>query len=100
MLRTLFLILVLLLAACAPEAREPRYQAAPGEELIWPPPPALPRLKFLYAFHEPADLGFRPSFFEGLWQVLAGEKQRGMVKPYAVAARDGMIAIADAKCMQ
>lgn len=95
MVRTRFAVLVLLLAACAPAEPRPGVGDAPAQELVWPLPPDEPRIRYLYAFGDPEDLGFRPSFFERIVRLFAGEEQRGMVRPHTVAAAEGMIAVAD-----
>jgi DNA-binding beta-propeller fold protein YncE len=52
-------------------------------------------VKFLYAFREPKNLGIRISALERLWEVIAGEDDRGMVRPYAVAVAGQRVAVAD-----
>lgn len=84
-----------LLASCGGVGETPPDQIAPGEAPIWPAPPEKPRIRFLYAFREPKDLGLERSLFGRLWDFLAGAKSQEMVRPYAIAADDDLIAVAD-----
>lgn len=85
----------LLLAACAPDGEPPTILAAPAEPLVWPQPPAQPRIKFLFGFAQPADLGIKPSFLTRVWESIVGEEPQGMVRPYAIAVQGTRIAVAD-----
>lgn len=87
-------LLVVLLAACSPAENAP-VGITSAEPLVWPAPPADERIRFLYAFRTPEDLGFRASFFAKLWEFVAGEERHGMIKPYAIAVEGGLIAVAD-----
>jgi DNA-binding beta-propeller fold protein YncE len=95
MLRAAPLVLVLLLAACAPAGMGAIETADPQSARAWPPPPLPPRIRSLYAFRDPEDLGLRVPFFTRLWEVVAGAEDRRMVRPYGVAVRDGLIVVTD-----
>jgi len=95
MLRTSVVFILLLAAACAPTDYVRRPDLTSDKVLLWPPPPHAPKIRFLYGFHEAQDFGFEPSFFESLARFFAGKAPRGMVRPYAVAADDKLIAVAD-----
>ncbi len=88
-------VLAGLLAACADSVEPPADLAAPAEPLVWPEPPAKPRIKYLHGFREPAHLGIGRPFFEQFWAVFAGEKNREMTRPYAIAVDGERLAIAD-----
>jgi DNA-binding beta-propeller fold protein YncE len=90
-----FLLIGLLLWACAPGEEQSADLVAPSEPLVWPKPPAAPRIEYLFGFREPGNLGIRPSLFGRLWEAVVGEEQRQMVRPYAVAAEGPRIAVAD-----
>jgi len=90
-----FVLLLLFNTSCAPGEKEQGRYLVPAESLVWPPPPQQPRIKYLYAFRGPGDLGFRLSFFERLGEFFAGKENRRMVRPYAIAAADGLVAVAD-----
>ncbi len=95
MMRALALIGLLLVAACAPATPVgPRIMAA-AEAPTWPPPPLVPRIRYLYDFRGPDDLGFRQPLLRRMWEWVVGEEMREMVRPYAVAVADGLIAVAD-----
>lgn len=93
------LLLVLLamaaLAACAPAREAQSVDAAAIDGLVWPPAPETARVRFLYAFHEPKDLGMRGSALGRAFGLFAGRKDMGMVRPYAVAVEGDLIAVAD-----
>jgi sugar lactone lactonase YvrE len=63
--------------------------------LVWPKPPSNPRIRFLYEFHAPADIGYRASFSSRLRDVLVGSQKQNMERPYTVAVNSQILAIAD-----
>ncbi len=94
MIRALLIgLLAALLTSCASTQDTPRQTAA--EALVWPQPPDPPRIKFLYAFQEPKDLGLSRSVFKRLWGLIAGKRQWKMARPYAIAVEGDTIAVAD-----
>lgn len=95
MMRALAIILSLMIAACVPAEEGSRYKITSSEQLVWPPPPHKARVRFLYAFGEPRDLGIDPGFLERIARFFLGAKPQGMVRPYAIAADGGVIAVAD-----
>ncbi|MFQ5773640.1 MAG: 6-bladed beta-propeller [Kiloniellaceae bacterium] len=95
MTRAALAFLLALLASCSGAVEAPSELATPSEPLVWPPPPEQPRIKFLYAFREPKDLGFRVSLFGRLWDLIAGEETREMIRPYALAVDQNSVAVAD-----
>jgi DNA-binding beta-propeller fold protein YncE len=98
MRRALGLLVVALAAAgCAPAAGPPtREQPALSARPVWPPPPARPRIRFVQSVSRPADLGVEPSFWERLGQIIVGRQEEWLIRPMAVAARGGLIYVADA----
>ncbi len=95
MTRAIAILLLLVIAACAPAEKETRFSSLPPEQLVWPPPPQKQKIRFVRTIREPLDLGIRPGFFERAAQFFLGEEAQGMVRPYAIAVDDGMIAVAD-----
>jgi DNA-binding beta-propeller fold protein YncE len=87
------LALLLLLAGCAPARPPTPAPASPG--LVWPPPPAPPRVRFVQSISEPGDLGLHPSWWRRVLTVLVGPLPQDMVRPVAVAVQGGRIAVAD-----
>lgn len=97
-MRALALIGLLLVAACAPTT--PTVPSGPrimptAEAPAWPAPPLAPRIRYLYAFRGPDDLGFRQPLLRRMWKWVVGDEVREMVRPYAIAVGDGMIVVAD-----
>jgi len=88
-------LLALLFSACAtPEKSAIENQQA--SEIVWPMPPQKPRIKYLYQFAKPTDLEINESFFSRLWGWISGRSlSTGMVRPYSIAVRDQLIAVAD-----
>ncbi len=82
---------LLLLAGCR-SARGPRRAL-----LVFPTPPARPRIQFLTTFNGAEGVRGKTSAFEDF--VLGEERQEGRVidKPYGVAARDGVVYVCDTK---
>jgi DNA-binding beta-propeller fold protein YncE len=98
MSRLALLLAVALLSALPPGCarRAPSALESP-ERVVWPPPPAAPRIEYVQSFQVPADLGIRKAWIKRFFSYLAGGRRRlGMARPYAVAATgEGGIAVAD-----
>lgn len=88
-------LVLLVLVACGVPGDMPAGRAGPAEPIVWPQPPAEPRIEYLYSFHAPEDLGIRPPFFSRMWDAIAGAENREMLKPYAVAVDGDRLAVAD-----
>lgn len=84
------LLVALLLAACAAPAPAPR-----EPEMVWPEPPAQPRIAFVKAFSSAEDLGIGKSFLEWLTELFAGRRDARLVRPMAVVAEGGVLYVAD-----
>jgi DNA-binding beta-propeller fold protein YncE len=89
------LAVALLALGCDRGGRPPVSTGEAMSELVWPAPPARPRIRFLRAVAGPADLGIRPSFWERVGAVLVGRDSETFVRPAGVAARDGVLYVAD-----
>jgi DNA-binding beta-propeller fold protein YncE len=86
----------LLLTSCTPSLQKSVIDKQQTVEIIWPAPPLKTRVKFLYQFSEPADLGFERSLLSQIWDWFSGRSlTSGMVRPYAIAAKDQLIAVTD-----
>lgn len=90
-----FILLALAVAACEPAEQKSSELAAPAEPLVWPQPPAQPRIRFAYAFRVPDDLDIGRPFLGRLWELIVGEAPRHMIRPYGVAAEGETVAVAD-----
>lgn len=92
--------LLILLLACAAAAgcaapAGPATTGAGADPLFWPAPPAKARIQYLYALRQPSDLNIKPSLGRKFMDALAGRKETGLVRPYAVAVDDQSICVAD-----
>jgi DNA-binding beta-propeller fold protein YncE len=83
-----------LMAGCA-SSSNPAVPEKASVDIFWPPPPATARIQYLYSFHEPMDLGIKPSLGRRFLDILAGEEKAGMIRPYAVSVHEQKILVAD-----
>lgn len=92
----LFLLLpaFIFIASCATTGSYSR-EASAIPEMVWPPPPAKPRIKLVQLFEGPEDLGLNQSFLERLKSWFAGSENLRMIRPYSVAAHSDRIVVAD-----
>ena len=88
-------LLMFVLATCAPGEDEQAKQAAMYESVVWPQPPQTARVRLVGIFGAPDDLGIRPSIFSRFWGWIAGAAPRNMARPYAVAAEGRRLAVTD-----
>ncbi|BCB96011.1 hypothetical protein JZK55_09330 [Dissulfurispira thermophila] len=66
------------------------------EHIVWPPPPWKPKIEFLYTITTPDDMQIKKGFFRRLWEFIAGESKKGVVKPFGVFADDsGRVYVTD-----
>ena len=99
------LILTLLLAltsSCTPLVSFPSTLAGPRQDvsgvqeaMVWPAPPEVARIKFLYAFRDPKGLDFPVSILKRLKNLVLGKRDYGMIRPYSIAVDGDVIAVAD-----
>lgn len=57
----------------------------PTPVIIWPKPPAIPRISFVNSISLPVDMGITESVFQGFLRYLAGKPETPMVNPYGLA---------------
>lgn len=55
--------------------------------LVWPAPPAAPRVRYVQSISSPADIGVRPTFWGRLAGVVTGSRRDlvSLVKPFGLA---------------
>lgn len=70
-----------LLGACAPQA--PAIETSISD-LVWPEPPATPRIRFLYTLTEPEDINIKAGFFRKIIGAFRGPEARGIHSPYGL----------------
>jgi DNA-binding beta-propeller fold protein YncE len=73
--------LVLVLTGCA---QQPPGFEPPVSDLVWPPAPEPPRIRFLYELAEPADVNIRPGWFGRLIGAFRGLQGARVSKPYGL----------------
>jgi len=53
-------------------------------DIVWPPPPEIPRIRFVGVVSKPQDLQIRPGVFRRFFDYLIGKTEVPMVAPYGV----------------
>ncbi len=91
--RLAYVVTALAAAACVRVAGGPPPAIAP--DLVWPAPPAAPRIRYVQAITEPRDLGLQASWWRRTLASITGATPPRMVRPTGVAASAGRIAVAD-----
>ena len=97
-LRTLhfgIVMLVIIGAGCANQA--PHLQQRETSGKVWPSPPDVARIQYLYSISRPEDIGVSPSFFKKVVRVLTGKKRSPqIVRPYGIyASGEDVLYVAD-----
>src|SRR5512140_3509075 len=88
------LAMALVLAGCAQPAVQPRDGVA-VQRLVWPRPPAQPRVRFVHNVATPADWGVSRGAMQGFFDKLTGQKPFHFVRPTGVAQRGRTLYVAD-----
>ena len=93
------IVAVLLTASPAPGKDDPVSPAKkdkPAAELVWPPPPLEPRIRYLNSISTSDDIRGKKGFWRRFWEFFRGPDVQTMVKPMSVAVDSGgRIYIAD-----
>jgi DNA-binding beta-propeller fold protein YncE len=86
-----------LLASCgAPQSgQSPESRGASDMVITWPSSADTTRIRFLQFFATPEDLGIRPTAFRRFMDAMAGVKDTGMIRPYAISVYDQKILVGD-----
>jgi sugar lactone lactonase YvrE len=94
------LIIISVPVACAHRSISPQLES---RRIVWPLPPAEPRIEYLFSVRTPGELGIRRAWASRLFSYLArGRRPVDMARPYAVTVGPkGRIAVADpdARCL-
>jgi len=89
-------VLFLLLFAGGCGGRTPVEPPAPASRpIVWPDPPAEPRIRYVQSLSGPQDAGIAKSFFGRLAEALFGRTGEYFIRPTGVAERDGVLYVAD-----
>jgi len=83
-------------ASARPEAARAPASRPAAQRLVWPPPPAPARIRFVRSL-DPAAVRGRPSWLARVWHaVVGGSETPRMAQPYGVAvAPGGKVYVAD-----
>lgn len=82
-----FIFLAAAITGCAPSSvKEDRTQP---KGLLWPPPPATPKIQYMGTIMRPQDIGAGSGFFSRLSDILLGGKVEDIIKPYGLAVDNG-----------
>jgi DNA-binding beta-propeller fold protein YncE len=95
MISRLTMLSLILLTACSGANPEQAVQEIEGPLLVWPSAPEKARIRFVKQFSSPEDLGLQESFSRRVRDALVGDDDRQMTRPYAVAAHNNKVAVAD-----
>lgn len=88
--------LLLLAGGCGGPAPVKDLKEVSAEPLIWPAPPAAPRIRYVRSVSGPRDWGIAKSFLRRMIDALAGRGEDHFVRPTGVAEHDGVLYVADA----
>ncbi|MDQ1339787.1 MAG: hypothetical protein QG567_941, partial [Campylobacterota bacterium] len=65
-------------------------------KLVWPPPPDEPKIEFVQTFAKAEDLKIKKSFWAKIWDFIAGNEDRVLLKPYGLHIdKSGRYLVAD-----
>jgi len=68
----------------------------PLPAVIWPKPPAVPRIRFLNALTKASDLNIQKEKFSRFLRFLKGEKEKFIVHPYGIVTdKEGRLYVVD-----
>ncbi|MBI5527421.1 MAG: 6-bladed beta-propeller [Deltaproteobacteria bacterium] len=76
-----------------PAARAARSGAR--AEIVWPEPPDRARIRYVGSVESPADLGIETGVLSRAVRLITGRDDGRFVRPHAVAAGGGLLAVAD-----
>ncbi len=100
--RSFVLVLAVLVAAlqisgcAAPDTRKAKKTSSEQKPLIWPLPPATPRIAFVNTIEGPWDIGARKGFLKRFVEFLVGAKEERIIRPFSIAVDStGRILVSD-----
>ncbi|HFC54045.1 MAG TPA: 6-bladed beta-propeller [Gammaproteobacteria bacterium] len=90
------LVLVVSPVFGADSSGPPANKKVPAAELVWPPPPLEPRIRYLRSISTSDDIRGKKGFWRKFWEFFRGPDTRAMIKPMSVAVDGkGRIYVAD-----
>lgn len=87
--------LVLFASACRAPAPTQVAEEAPAAALVWPSPPAEPRIRYLRSVSRPNEWGIAKPFLRRMMDALIGRGEEHFIRPTGVAEHDGVLYVAD-----
>jgi DNA-binding beta-propeller fold protein YncE len=87
--------LLLLSSGCRAPAPPGDLQGAPAAALVWPKPPAEPRIRYERSSSGPDEYGIKRSFLRRMLDTLVGRGEEHFVRPTGVAEHEGVLYVAD-----
>lgn len=89
------IVLTVLVFGAACGARPPAVPPTPPEPVVWPKPPAEPRVRYVRSLSGPGDAGIEKSFLRHLAATLFGGTAEHLIRPTGVAEAEGVLYVAD-----
>jgi DNA-binding beta-propeller fold protein YncE len=83
------------IVACGDAPTRPQTPAQPPDDLVWPKPPAIARIRLLRNVATPADWGITRQPFERFADAFTGQAPFRFTRPTGVAARENVLYVAD-----
>jgi len=87
--------LLLFSSGCRTPAPPPVPQEKPNASLVWPGPPAEPRIRYVRSVSKPDEWGIERSFLHRMVDTLVGRGEEHFIRPTGVAERNGVLYVAD-----
>lgn len=95
MINRWILVPLVCLVGCAGEIARTPEPTEMSDQFSWPEPPDRARISYLHSFKDYKDLGLKLPISRRVGDALGGKKNRSMVRPYAIAVDDDLLAVAD-----
>jgi DNA-binding beta-propeller fold protein YncE len=89
---------MLMLVSCAStEPQDSAFVSVGGSDLVWPPPPRIPRIQYIKSITGPVDAGIRKAWFKkALDTVFGTEEFEGMIiRPYGIFSDSERVYVTD-----
>jgi DNA-binding beta-propeller fold protein YncE len=87
--------LLQLSSGCKAPAPPSNSQEAPGTALVWPRPPAEPRIRYERSVSGPEQYGIKKSLLRRIFDTVVGRGEEHFIRPTGVAEREGVLYVAD-----
>ena len=81
---TVFILAVTILVGLGGCTKEIEKAHLPIPDIVWPPAPEIPRIRFINAVSKPQDLHIKRGAFKKFFDYLTGKTAVSMIAPYSV----------------